>query len=91
MLHTRKEILAIGDEIANKIFHKKNNHHVTIEGWVARDKSGRIYLYEDRPTKHKTCYFANGGVFVIPESAFTNVKWSDEEPTKVKITITINN
>jgi len=91
MPHTRKEILAIGDEIANRIFHKKNNHHVTIDGWVARDKDDRIYLYKDKPTKYATLYLANSEIFRLPKSSFTNVKWSDEEPTPVKITITINN
>ena len=93
MPHTRKEILAIGDEIANRIFHKKNNHHVTIEGWAARDKDGQIYIYldGDKPTRYETMYLTNGELFEIQESFFQNIKWSDEEPTKVKITITINN
>ena len=57
-----------------------------LEGWVARDENGRLYLYLIEPQKVigqwiGSRYIRLGSIF------FPEVQWSDDEPTKVKITI----
>lgn len=58
-----------------------------IELWVARDKSGTLYLYRNKPTKDKFEWYSLGLSLVLTSASLPEVKWSDEEPTKVKITI----
>ena len=62
---------------------------VEIEGWVARDEDGELYLYLRKPKKVAgqwlTREFQLG--FKLDGESFPEVKWSDDEPTKVKITI----
>lgn len=58
-----------------------------IELWAARDESERLYLYMDRPIKDKFIWYSPGFSLVLASASFPEVQWSDEEPTKVKITI----
>ena len=58
-----------------------------IEAWVARDKDGKLYLYRDRPIKDKFVWYSPGFSLVLASASFPEIKWSDEEPTKVKIVI----
>ena len=58
-----------------------------IEAWAARDKDGRLYLYRDKPIKDKFVWYSPGFNLLLPSASFPEVQWSDEEPTKVKITI----
>lgn len=58
-----------------------------MEIWLARDKDETLWLYTYKPRKGdekweptNTCIRMDG--FLYPE-----VKWSDEEPTKVKLEI----
>lgn len=61
-----------------------------IEAWAARDKDGKLFLYLRKPEKKV-------GLWVMPDlgidyiklssKSFPEVQWSDEEPTRVKITI----
>ena len=61
-----------------------------IEAWVARDKDGKLFLYLRKPEKKV-------GLWVMPDlgidyiklssKLFPEVQWSDEEPTRVSITI----
>ena len=63
---------------------------VCIERWVARDKDGMLCVYfsENPPKKEETVWGADYDTFVeIDGSLFPEVKWSDEEPTKVKLVI----
>lgn len=92
MPHTRKEILAIGKEIANKIFHKKKVEEVTIKGWIARNTDNVLAFYTRKPIKNfdywamlypTTCYLL--GI----RNDFPSVQWSDPEPTPATITIKI--
>ena len=58
------------------------------EMWLARDKNNHIYLFEKKPEKDDTywCY-DDGDYMEIDGSLFPEVKWSDAEPTKVKLVI----
>ncbi len=58
--------------------------------WVAREKSGRLFLFESKPIKHYKCIglWVNNGVITpimeIDSSLFPNLKWEDE-PIEVEI------
>ena len=64
-----------------------------IEAWVARDRNGKLYIYRDRPLKDDDVWFTDyesplGINFMrLADESFPEVKWSDKEATKVKITI----
>ena len=68
----------------------KEEKQVYIERWVARDEDGTLCVYfsENPPKKEETVWGADYDTFVeIDGSLFPEVKWSDSEPTKVKIVI----
>lgn len=60
-------------------------------GWAVRERDGLLYLYPVKPEKSTVAWFASGiislGFLRLPDLLLPEVKWSDEEPTKVKITI----
>ena len=61
-----------------------------IERWLARDKDGTLCLYigEEPPKKEKLVWDAEYDDFIeLDGSLFPEVKWSDDEPTKVKLVI----
>ncbi len=64
---------------------------VTINGWVARDENGSLYLYSDEPWKGPLGWKVDIDVWIEPldSTKFPNVKWEDEEPTQVTLTIQI--
>lgn len=91
---TRKETKEWAESIVHKIFH---GHHkkTTIEGWVARDKTGSLFFYDEKPHKSPIADWWLGK-FIDTESALFRsidthfpIKWEDTEPTKAKITIEI--
>ena len=68
----------------------EKEEEVFIERWVARDKDGTLCLYicEEPPKKEKLVWDAEYDDFIeLDGSLFKEVKWSDEEPTKVKLVI----
>lgn len=61
-----------------------------IERWIARDKDGTlcIFLGKNPPTKGESFWGDYDGDFIeIDCSLYPEVKWSDDEPTKVKLVI----
>ena len=58
-----------------------------IELWAARDNNGELYLYRDRPIKDKFVWYSPGFSLVLASASFPEVQWSDDEPTRVSITI----
>lgn len=63
--------------------------------WIAKDKSGALYLYDKKPHKGKELYdeiweahhYGNtmdGIVFQLAEMKFEFIKWEDEEPWSVE-------
>ena len=46
-----------------------------------------LYLYRDRPIKDKFIWYSPGFSLVLASASFPEVQWSDDEPTKLKITI----
>ena len=68
---------------------EKEEKQVFIERWIARDKDGTLCLYwgENPPTKTDRLWDYNSDYEEIDGSLFPEVKWSDENPTKVKLVI----
>ena len=60
---------------------------IEIELWAARDMDGKLFLYRDKPIKDKFVWYSPGFSLVLASASFPEVKWSDDEPTKVSITI----
>lgn len=60
----------------------------SIRAWVARDSSGRLFLYRNKPRK-STDEWLSVSVHVcgMPSDAFPSIKWEDSEPTRVCIRI----
>lgn len=61
----------------------------SIRTWVAREKNGALFLFCEKPKKRKS-YWINLNTFnslVLPKEASPNVKWEDNEPTRVYIRI----
>lgn len=53
--------------------------------WTARDENDCLYLYTNKPKKSSDGYWysGKGDVMDIPEFAFPEVKWEDEEPREL--------
>ena len=64
---------------------------IELEGWVARDEDGELYLYTEKPRKDGDLWnvdIINSSCLMELRSAlFPEVQWSDDEPTRVSITI----
>ena len=58
-----------------------------MEAWVARDKDRKIYLYSYKPIKDNFVWYSRGFHLALASASFPEVKLSDDEPTKVSITI----
>ena len=57
-----------------------------LEGWVARDEDGRLFLFLIEPQKAIGQWI--GSRYIRLGSAFfPEIQWSDDEPTRVSITI----
>lgn len=60
--------------------------------WVARDRSGSLYLYDKKPYKECNEYWCanirgntmDSIVFTIAELDFSFIKWADEEPWNIE-------
>lgn len=56
------------------------------EMYVARDKNGRIFVYENKPRRYGNIWVNVGGSYIpIGKDMFPNLKWEDE-PLKVVLT-----
>ena len=63
---------------------------IEIEAWAARDEDGMLYLYLREPQKVTGQWSAPGlhlGYIKLGDTMSPEIKWSDDEPTKVSITI----
>ena len=60
-----------------------------IEAWLARDKSGSLHLFVTKPKKYFRIWMGRIGTSnsSLDKELFPYVRWSDDEPTKVKIII----
>ena len=58
-----------------------------IQAWVARNEDGKLYLHRDRPIKDKFEWYSPGFSLLLASASFPEIQWSDDEPTRVSITI----
>ena len=58
-----------------------------IELWAARDMYGKLFLYRLKPLKDLTEWYSPGFSLALGITPFPEIKWSDDEPTRVSITI----
>ena len=63
------------------------------EMWLARDNSGSLHLFIYKPKKYAKIWLSKLGASnsSLDRELFPYVKWSDDEPTKVKLVIITNN
>ena len=61
-------------------------------GWIARDKNGKLYWFENKPTSKINAEWITSiaGTIINIDSVFLQckfdfIKWEDEEPWEVKI------
>ena len=57
-----------------------------VKVWIARDKSGSIFAFSERPNKYK-CYWAFAPSMQLDNSLFPSIKWEDDAPTEAYITL----
>ena len=59
--------------------------------WAARDANGELYIHPIKPEKFMQFWHSlhsiSLGCIRLPDDSLPEVKWSDKEATKVKITI----
>lgn len=55
--------------------------------WVARDKDGTLYLYNEKPYKRGHCWHCDDLDYFAIEELLPEVNWEDEEPTEVELII----
>lgn len=59
-----------------------------LEAWVARDENGSLYMYSAQPKKISDFWHAAGvGYMKLDDSLFSEVKWEDEEPKEIELSI----
>lgn len=60
----------------------------SIRAWIARDRSGKIFLYINKLKKDINEWVGTSiNLCGMPSDAFPNIKWEDNEPTRVYIRI----
>lgn len=52
--------------------------------WVARDKNGDLYLYQDKPIRIEAIFGSQYLYFGIPNILFPELKWEDD-PIEIEI------
>ena len=79
-------LVAIRD-IVEKEIGKQTTKEIGV--WLARDKEGNLHVYRGEKPKRflKTWSISSFDVSPLPRKWFPEVKWSDDEPTKVKLII----
>ena len=65
-----------------------------IIAWIARDKDASLYIYIGEEPYKTACNWyvvCRDGVYIqeLNSNSYPQVKWEDEEPTEVKLTIKI--
>lgn len=70
----------------------KKQKSIEIEGWVARDRNGRLNFYVSKPKKtwEQWCYkMMTVKHFNLNRILYPSVKWSDASPTPATIRVTL--
>lgn len=69
-------------------FNVEESEEVTIDGWVARDEDGDIYVYKGKPTKEEDYWLDDdaASIVLLPITYFPSLTW-ESDPLEVTITI----
>ena len=68
---------------------RKEGENVPVTGgWVARDRDGFLSLFLSRPVSDRHGWRSAVGQKELDRNLFPDVKWEDEEPVEVELTIT---
>lgn len=71
----------------------QTKYNVVLTGYVARDQSGELCLYNTKPYKEDGLWWGGDretgliDYLRLDKNLFPDIKWEDEEPTEVTITI----
>ena len=71
---------------------KEQPQETNIKGWVARDKNGKLYIYQDKPRKlslgdgTQVSWGDGGDWYELKGNILLDLKWEDE-PIEVELTI----
>ena len=55
--------------------------------WVARDKDRTLALFKKKPSKVSSKIWSTNCLTLLPSHLFPSIKWEDDEPTKVVLTL----
>lgn len=58
-----------------------------VKVWIARDKSGALWLYQSIPYRDVDEWFCKEPCCKMDSSNFPSVQWKDDEPTEAYITL----
>ena len=58
-----------------------------VKVWLARDKSGALWLYQSIPNRYADEWFCDEPICEIDSSKLPSIKWEDDEPTEAYITL----
>lgn len=64
----------------------KESTEINIDGWVARDKCGNVFLYPTEPWRGRYEWQEINQEYISIPDEFPNLTWKDE-PIKVTITL----
>lgn len=90
---SRYDVFCDAFDLAYALGKQEKDADTVIQGWVARDEDGRIYLYDDEPKRENGKPYGKpsewGSVNVMTKlsvASFPDLTWSDE-PQEVEIII----
>lgn len=89
---TRKEIREFGQQVVDRILHKKEQHNtIVVKGYIARDLlNNAIYFYKHKPVKGSHEWIGEvSSITNLHSYDFPQVKWDDDKPTPCEVTIKI--
>ena len=68
---------------------RKEQIRNAIDAWAARDENGMLFLFVEKPRKFINQWHSDYSVSIgiLSSEFFPEIKWSDDEPTKVKLVI----
>lgn len=97
--HVRRQTITSQDTLLDMLFGQHNleseeepEEGVSIEGWVARDENGALYLFHDKPTRadvltNERGYWVGKNIFCrLEDEYFPQITW-ESEPQKVVVNI----
>ena len=91
LLGLKRDLAEYAEEVIRFILRthcivEKGAEEATIDGWVARDKFGDIFIYGDKPIRYAGYWFGSTGDLKLPHTSFPSLTW-ESEPLEVTVTV----